>query len=82
MPTYTIRNKLTEETHDVIMSWTKLQEYLEANPDFENTISAPAIVDPYALGLKKTDSTYRARMDQIKKNNIGSTIRTGNLIEV
>ena len=45
MPIYSIRNKKTGEEWEEMMSWSSLQEYLEANPQFESIITkAPGIV--------------------------------------
>ena len=45
MPIYNIRNKKTGEEWEEMMSWSSLQEYLEANPQFESIITkAPGII--------------------------------------
>lgn len=45
MPIYSIRNKKTGEEWEEMMSWSSLQEYLEANPQFESIITkAPGII--------------------------------------
>ena len=33
MPTYTLRNKSTQKTHDVICKYDELQEILKSDPD-------------------------------------------------
>lgn len=79
MPTYTFRNKETEEEHDAVMRIALMEEYLRDNPNMEIVIKPVQLVDPYSVGRMKTDSQYRERMQQIKQNNRGSTIKTGNL---
>lgn len=45
MPIYSIRDKNTGEVEDKIMSWASLQEFLQANPDYESIITkAPGII--------------------------------------
>ena len=44
MPTYTLRNKKTGEAKEVFLSWSKLQEFLQENPDQEHIMSAPSII--------------------------------------
>ena len=44
MPTYTFRNKETEEEHDKFMSWSDSQKYLEENPDVKPVITSAALI--------------------------------------
>ena len=50
----TVRNKETEETKDVFMSWNEFQKYLEENPDLEKVITAPATVTHTGNIINKT----------------------------
>lgn len=61
------------------MSWSKFEEFLQANPNLQQVLSAPAIVDPYSVGRMKTDSAFNERLKQIKKNNPSGDIKTGNI---
>ena len=69
MPTYSFRDKNTQETFDRIMSYSQKVEFLEENPHIESIItSAPGIGDPVRLGLKKPDQGFRDVLKNIKSN--------------
>lgn len=69
MPTYSFRDKNTNETFDRIMSYSQKLEFLEENPHLESIItSAPTIGDPVRLGLKKPDQGFRDVLKNIKTN--------------
>lgn len=69
MPTYSFRDKNTQETFDKIMSYSQKIEFLEENPHIESIItSAPGIGDPVRLGLKKPDQGFRDVLKNIKSN--------------
>ena len=44
MPTYTIRNKKTQEKFDVFMTWAELQEMLKEDPDLIQQLTTPGFV--------------------------------------
>jgi len=69
MPTYTFRDKDTQETFDRIMSYVQKVEFLEENPHLESIItSAPGIGDPVRLGLRKPDQGFRDVLKTMKAN--------------
>ena len=41
MPTYSFRNKETNEEFDIFMSVKELDEFLDTNPHIEKLLSAP-----------------------------------------
>ena len=61
MPTYTIRNKETEESFDIFCTYPELQEILENDDNLIHMLSAPAIVGDHVVnrmdgGMKETFS--------------------------
>lgn len=69
MPTYSFRDKDTQETFDKIMSYSAKVEFLEENPHLEPIItSAPGIGDPVRLGLRKPDQGFRDVLKNMKSN--------------
>ena len=61
MPTYTIRNKETEESFDIFCTYPELQEILENDNNLIHMLSAPAIVGDHVVnrmdgGMKETFS--------------------------
>ena len=76
MPTYTFRNKHTEETETHILSLTQREEYLSKNPDMIQVPSAPSIGDSVRLGVRRSDDNFNDVLKEIKKSHRGSTIET------
>lgn len=69
MPTYSFRDKNTDETFDRLMTYSQKVEFLQENPHLESVIlSAPGIGDPVRLGLKKPDQGFRDVLKNIKSN--------------
>ena len=61
MPTYTIRNKETEESFDIFCTYPELQEILENDNNLIHMVAAPAIVGDHVVnrmdgGMKETFS--------------------------
>ena len=61
MPTYTIRNKETEESFDIFCTYPEMQEILENDNNLIHMLSAPAIVGDHVVnrmdgGMKETFS--------------------------
>ena len=59
MPTYTFRDKQTDEVFDVFMSINELDRYIEQNEHLQQVPTAPAIVDPVNIGVKKPPSDFQ-----------------------
>jgi len=73
MPTYSFRDKETQETFDKLMSYSDKLVFLEENPHLEPIItSAPGIGDPVRLGLKKPSDSFRDVLKNIKSHHPGS----------
>jgi hypothetical protein len=64
------------------MKNSEREEFLSQNPDVEQQLSSFSIGDPVRLGLKKTEGGFRDVLKQIKKQNRGSTIDSGNLGQI
>lgn len=75
MPTYTFRNKDTDEVFDKIMSWTNRQLYLEENPQLEGIMGNPALGDPVRLGIRKHDDGFREVLSKIGQANYKSNLQ-------
>lgn len=83
MPTYTFRNKNTNEEWTTIMSLSEREQFLKENPHVEQLITqAPGLIDVWHTGRIKPTSATNEVLKRIKKNNYGSKINTGNLTEV
>jgi hypothetical protein len=67
MPTYTFRNKTTEEVFEKFMSISAREQYLAENPDLETIIGAPAIGD--LTFNKKPDAGFREVLQKIRSHH-------------
>jgi hypothetical protein len=74
MPTYTFRNKDTEEIYDKIMSWNSREEYLKENPNLETILGAPAMGDAVRLGIRKPDQGFNEVLSKIHAANYKSNL--------
>ena len=74
MPTYTFRNKDTEEIFDKIMSWNSREEYLKENPSLEVIMGAPAMGDSVRLGIRKPDQGFNEVLSKIHAANYKSNL--------
>jgi len=73
MPTYTFKNKDTEEVFDISMSISERDQYVQDNPHLQQLITgAPAIGDPVRLGLRKPDAGFRDVLKKAKEAHPGS----------
>jgi hypothetical protein len=77
MANYTFYNEKTKKEFDISMPISELDSYKENNPHLKQLIvSAPRIVDPTRLGLKKPDAGFRDVLKKVKKAHRGSTVNT------
>ena len=74
MPTYTFRNKDSEEIFNKIMSWDSREEYLKENPNLEVIIGAPAMGDVVRLGIRKPDQGFNEVLSKIHAANYKSNL--------
>lgn len=75
MPTYTFRDKNTEEIFDKIMSWDARQKFLEENQNLEVIMGAPAMGDSVRLGIRRTDDGFKEVLSKISKANYKSNLK-------
>lgn len=78
MPTYTFRNKKTDEEFTTIYSMAEREQFLEENPDY---IQVPPIVsfgDSVRLGVRRIDDGFNDVLKEVKKNHYKNTIQTRN----
>jgi hypothetical protein len=75
MPTYTFRDKDTEEIFDKIMSWDSRQKFLEENPNLEVIMGAPAMGDPVRLGVRRNDDGFKEVLSKISAANYKSNLK-------
>jgi hypothetical protein len=77
MPTYSFRSKETGDVVDKIMPFSKREQWLNENPEFEVVMmEAPSLGDPVRLGLRKQDQGFREVLQKIKSKHPRSTIDT------
>jgi hypothetical protein len=74
MPTYTLRNKKTGETWEVLCPWEEMKKKL--SDDVEQVLGTPSFITMHGGTLSKTSSDYRDNLKRIKKDHPGSTIKT------
>ena len=77
MPTYNFRNKKTGERWEAFMYISEVDDYLKDNPDVEQELNTfSGIGDPYRMGMRKPDDTFRDLLKEMKTKHPGSTINT------
>lgn len=77
MPTYSFKDKNTEEEFTLFMNISELDQYKLDNPHLSQLVNgAPMLICPIKLGVTKPSSEFRERVKDIKKSHYGSTIET------
>jgi hypothetical protein len=75
MPTYTFRNKETGEEFEKFMGISARDEYMKEHPELETLImGAPMMMDPVALGVRKTDQGFKEVLQKIHSKTVGSQL--------
>lgn len=75
MPTYTLRNKKTEETWQTICSYNELKDHI-LNDEVELVPVMPNIVSGVGSLLGKTDDGWKDNLKRIKEGSgRGNTIK-------
>ena len=75
MPLYEFRNKNTGEVFEKLMSMSSKEEYLKENPNVEPFISsAPPLIDPVAVGVRRTDQGFKEVLQRIHEKTPGSQL--------
>ena len=69
MPTYLFRDKETDEVFESFMSYTERNELLEAHPELEPVMTAPALISGVAGITHKNDQGFNDMMSRIADAN-------------
>ena len=69
MPTYLFRDKETDEVFECFMSYTERTELLEAHPELEPVMTAPAIISGVSGITHKNDTGFKDMMSRIAAAN-------------
>lgn len=69
MPTYLFRDKETGEVYESFMSYTERNQLLEARPDLEPVVTAPAFISGVSGITHKNDSGFNDMMQRIAAAN-------------
>lgn len=76
MPTYTFRNKKTNEIVEHFCKISDLDKYKEDNPDLERAfVDAVPLGDPVRLGLRHVPDGFRDVLKQIHRGQPGSRLK-------
>ena len=76
MPTYTFRDKETQETKDVILKYDLKEQYLKDNPNLEQIFTrVPPIGDSIRMGLVNPDAGFSEVLSKIAEKNYRSNLR-------
>ncbi len=78
MPTYTFKNKETEEIFEIVMKISEYDDYLKENPEVERFYDyIPTLGDPLRLGIRKPPSDFQhGVIDRIKAANPHHNIKS------
>jgi len=67
MPTYSFRNKETQQVSDKFMKMSEKEQYLIDHPVLESIIGAPAMIDQ--TSTLKPDNGFRDLLKDIRKKH-------------
>ena len=80
MPTYDFKYKGSEEVFTKVMKIAEREQYLKDNPDVEVVLTAPTLIDPVRLGVRKIDNGFKEVLQKVHEKTAGSALnRTTNL---
>jgi len=74
VPTYDFRDTNTGEVFTRIMKIADRDQYLIENPHIEAVLSAPNLIDPVRLGVRKTDNGFKEVLQKIHEKTPGSQL--------
>jgi len=75
MPTYTFRNKNTDETFEQFMSISAREKYLQEHQHLETIITgAPMVCDPVRVGARKMDTGFKEVLQKVHEQTPGSKL--------
>lgn len=65
MPTYDFKDTNTGEVFTKVMKIAEKEDYLKENPHIESVMSAPILIDPVRLGVRKPDAGFKEVLQKI-----------------
>lgn len=75
MPLYEFIDTNTNEQFERFMSISSRETYLKDNPHIQPVLSAPPLVDPVTLGVRRPDQGFREVLQRIDKLTPGSKLK-------
>jgi len=76
MPLYEFIDTQTDEKFDKFMSIASREDYLKENPHIQPVLSAPPLVDPVSVGVRRTDQGFKEVLQRIDKLTPGSILKS------
>lgn len=73
MPTYEFKDINTGDVFEKIMKIADREKYLQENPNLHQVLTAPVLIDPVRLGIRKVDSGFKEVLQKIH-TTAGSTL--------
>lgn len=69
MPFYTFRDKETGEEFETSLRMSELDQFIADNPNLQQVIGAPNVVDPYRIGVSKNPDSFKDLLRNVKKHH-------------
>ena len=80
MPLYEFVNTETNEVFDLIMKISEKEQYLQDNPNIQALLSAPVMMDPVRVGVRRPDNGFKEVLQRIHEKTPGSRLdKTSNI---
>ena len=80
MPLYEFLDTQTNETFELMMKIADKQQYLLNNPHVQPVLSAPVMMDPVRVGVRKPDAGFKEVLQRIHEKTPGSRLdKTANI---
>lgn len=80
MPTYDFKDTNTGEVFTRLMKISEREQYLQDNPHIETVLTAPNLIDPVRLGVRKVDNGFKEVLQKVHSKTPGSALnRTTNI---
>lgn len=76
MPTYDFKYKNSDEVFTKVMKIAEREQYLKDNPDVEVVLTAPVLIDPVRLGVRKPDNGFKEVLQRVHEKTPGSRLNT------
>jgi len=80
LPLYEFLDTQTNETFELMMKIADKQQYLLNNPHVQPVLSAPVMMDPVRVGVRKPDAGFKEVLQRIHEKTPGSRLdKTANI---